>query len=211
MPASPALRVHNRRLRKKNPRFDISSERSLQIDQLILKSTDDEEIRELKQHKRILRNRQAAYEAPGDSVRLGQIIEPLCYNWLANPLCSIDSRYRKKKHIEELEGEKKLYIERNRVLEDEIKKLRMQLENLTVENEELLRKNSQISPEFGRLVETQSEFSSGILLPSTDELSKMMYEIDPNMGNEYVDWAEFTQVDEFAMDSNQQMQMLSET
>jgi hypothetical protein len=49
MGASPTLGLDSRRLRKKNARFDIPSERSLQnIDQLILKSTNDEEIKELK-------------------------------------------------------------------------------------------------------------------------------------------------------------------
>jgi len=54
-------------IRKKNARFDIPPERSLaNIDQLILNSHDDNEIKELKQQKRLLRNRQAAYELPPD-------------------------------------------------------------------------------------------------------------------------------------------------
>lgn len=52
-------------IRKKNARFDIPPERSLaNIDQLIQNSHDDNEIKELKQQKRLLRNRQAAYEYP---------------------------------------------------------------------------------------------------------------------------------------------------
>lgn len=52
-------------IRKKNARFDIPPERSLaNIDQLIQNSQDDSEIKELKQQKRLLRNRQAAYEIP---------------------------------------------------------------------------------------------------------------------------------------------------
>jgi hypothetical protein len=52
-------------IRKKNARFDIPPERSLQnIDQLIANSHDDNEIKELKQQKRLLRNRQAAYDFP---------------------------------------------------------------------------------------------------------------------------------------------------
>lgn len=59
MPISPTPGLH--RKAQKNARFDIPPDRSLQnIDQLILKSTNDAEIRELKQHKRLLRNRQAA-------------------------------------------------------------------------------------------------------------------------------------------------------
>jgi len=65
-PPSPLIRSHNdlRRgdgIRKKNARFDIPSERNLNnIDQLISQSTDEQEIKELKQQKRLLRNRQAA-------------------------------------------------------------------------------------------------------------------------------------------------------
>jgi hypothetical protein len=56
--------MHLRRdgIRKKNARFDIPAERTLSnIDQLIAQSTNDDEIKELKQQKRLLRNRQAAY------------------------------------------------------------------------------------------------------------------------------------------------------
>jgi hypothetical protein len=66
-PNSPGLRSHSpllRRdgIRKKNARFDIPAERNLlNIDQLIAQSTDEQEIKELKQQKRLLRNRQAAY------------------------------------------------------------------------------------------------------------------------------------------------------
>lgn len=65
-PNSPLIRSHNelRRgdgIRKKNARFDIPAERNLNnIDQLISQSTDEQEIKELKQQKRLLRNRQAA-------------------------------------------------------------------------------------------------------------------------------------------------------
>lgn len=65
-PASPAIRSHNdlRRgdgIRKKNARFEIPAERNLSnIDSLIAQSTDESEIKELKQQKRLLRNRQAA-------------------------------------------------------------------------------------------------------------------------------------------------------
>lgn len=71
-PHSPAPRSHSplhvmRRdgIRKKNARFDIPAERTLMnIDQLIARSQDDNEIKELKQQKRLLRNRQAAYDYP---------------------------------------------------------------------------------------------------------------------------------------------------
>jgi hypothetical protein len=56
-------------VRKKNARFDIPEGRSLHnIDQLIAQATAqgaDDDIKELKQQKRLLRNRQAAYASPG--------------------------------------------------------------------------------------------------------------------------------------------------
>jgi hypothetical protein len=52
-------------IRKKNARFDIPPERNLaNIDLMIQNSHDDNEIKELKQQKRLLRNRQAAYDLP---------------------------------------------------------------------------------------------------------------------------------------------------
>ena len=48
-------------VRKKNARFEIPAERTLgNIDQLISQSTNEDEVKELKQQKRLLRNRQAA-------------------------------------------------------------------------------------------------------------------------------------------------------
>jgi len=48
-------------IRKKNARFEIPTERNLRtIDQLISQTADESEIKELKQQKRLLRNRQAA-------------------------------------------------------------------------------------------------------------------------------------------------------
>jgi hypothetical protein len=72
------------------------------------------------------------------------------------------------------------------VLEDEIKKLRRQLDNLTIENKELLRKNNQLLLEFK--VETQLDFSPTILLfQSTNELGGGTYKMGPDIGHEYVD------------------------
>ncbi|EON61859.1 hypothetical protein W97_01077 [Coniosporium apollinis CBS 100218] len=86
-------------IRKKNARFEIPAERSLlNIDHLIAQSQDEDEIKELKQQKRLLRNRQAA----------------------------LDSRQRKKKHTEELEEEKKAWTTRLGELEDELVHMRMQ-------------------------------------------------------------------------------------
>jgi hypothetical protein len=80
----------------------------LNIDVLIQNSTNDDEIKELKQQKRLLRNRQAA----------------------------LDSRQRKKKHTEELEEEKKLWTERVGVLDDEIANMRLQIDGLLREKEQ---------------------------------------------------------------------------
>jgi len=107
-PTSPLIRSHNelRRgdgIRKKNARFDIPAERNLSnIDHLISQSTDEQEIKELKQQKRLLRNRQAA----------------------------LDSRQRKKQHTERLEDEKKHYTEVINTMEDQISKLERDMEQL---------------------------------------------------------------------------------
>lgn len=55
------LQLRRDGIRKKNARFDIPAERTLgTIDFLISQTADDDEIKELKQQKRLLRNRQAA-------------------------------------------------------------------------------------------------------------------------------------------------------
>lgn len=60
-PMSPQLVLRPDGIRKKNARFEIPKERNLHtIDALIAASTDDHEKKELKQQKRLLRNRQAA-------------------------------------------------------------------------------------------------------------------------------------------------------
>ncbi|KAK4187963.1 hypothetical protein QBC35DRAFT_383595 [Podospora australis] len=115
-PASPLIRSHNelRRgdgIRKKNARFDIPAERNLtNIDQLIAQSTDEQEIKELKQQKRLLRNRQAA----------------------------LDSRQRKKLHTERLEDEKKHFTEVISSLEDTITEMQAALDKLTLEKEQVM-------------------------------------------------------------------------
>lgn len=48
-------------IRKKNGRIDIPQERNIQnIEELIEQASDDETLKELKQQKRLLRNREAA-------------------------------------------------------------------------------------------------------------------------------------------------------
>ncbi|CAK7225620.1 hypothetical protein SBRCBS47491_005951 [Sporothrix bragantina] len=112
-PQSPMMRSHNdmRRgdgIRKKNSRFDIPPDRNLNnIDKLISKSTDEQEIKELKQQKRLLRNRQAA----------------------------LDSRQRKKLHTERLEDEKKHYTSVMSDMEQTINDLRLQVAELQLEKQ----------------------------------------------------------------------------
>ncbi|PSR88962.1 hypothetical protein BD289DRAFT_366589 [Coniella lustricola] len=111
---SPTIRSHNelRRgdgIRKKNARFDIPAERTLNnIDTLIAQSNDESEIKELKQQKRLLRNRQAA----------------------------LDSRQRKKMHTERLEEEKKQYTGMIGDMEQDIEQLRTQLEQMFREKQQ---------------------------------------------------------------------------
>ena len=86
-------------IRKKNARFEIPAERTLRtIDQLIAQTQDETQIKELKQQKRLLRNRQAA----------------------------LDSRQRKKQHTERLEEEKKQTSSIMTELEEAVSNLRIQ-------------------------------------------------------------------------------------
>ncbi|KKA27253.1 hypothetical protein TD95_003180 [Thielaviopsis punctulata] len=97
-------------IRKKNARFDIPAERNLtNIDHLIAQSTDEQEIKELKQQKRLLRNRQAA----------------------------LDSRQRKKMHTERLEVEKKQFTSIISDMEEEMAMLRKEIERVSLENHRL--------------------------------------------------------------------------
>lgn len=96
-PNPPLLRRDG--IRKKNARFEIPAERTLRtIDHLINQTNDEQEIKELKQQKRLLRNRQAAYVTFCARVFLAG--SPANENRL-------DSRQRKKQHTERLEEEKK--------------------------------------------------------------------------------------------------------
>ncbi|EXJ77396.1 hypothetical protein A1O3_09622 [Capronia epimyces CBS 606.96] len=88
---SPMLVLRSDGIRKKNAKFEIPKERNLaNIDSLIMQCSNDEEKKELKQQKRLLRNRQAA----------------------------LDSRQRKKTHTERLEQEKKLFASQKAELEE---------------------------------------------------------------------------------------------
>lgn len=185
-PHSPMLRSHSplmRRdgIRKKNARFEIPAERNLlNIDQLIAHSTDEQEIKELKQQKRLLRNRQAA----------------------------LDSRQRKKQHTERLEDEKKHYTVLINELEDELGETKLALqqqasdlhqkeaqyqqyiEGLLLEKEEMLRNHTLETGDLRKKVSVLSEHIKQIentamsAVPSSTGFSS----------------AEFSDIDALAMD-----------
>ncbi|EXJ82105.1 hypothetical protein A1O1_08174 [Capronia coronata CBS 617.96] len=95
-PASPSLVQRSDGIRKKNAKFEIPKDRNLaNIDALIMQCANEEEKKELKQQKRLLRNRQAA----------------------------LDSRQRKKTHTERLEQEKRLFAGQKAELEETIAQL----------------------------------------------------------------------------------------
>jgi hypothetical protein len=131
---STAIRSHNemRRgdgIRKKNARFDIPAERNLDnIDTLISQSTDDQEIKELKQQKRLLRNRQAA----------------------------LDSRQRKKQHTERLEEEKKQYTGLISSMEEEIADLSGKLAQLLREKDFLQNHIEDLRSEKEEMIQTHT-------------------------------------------------------
>ncbi|KAJ4396826.1 hypothetical protein N0V93_001048 [Gnomoniopsis smithogilvyi] len=131
---SPSIRSHNdlRRgdgIRKKNARFDIPAERTLNnIDALIAQSSDETEIKELKQQKRLLRNRQAA----------------------------LDSRQRKKQHTERLEDEKKHYTSMLSDMESEIEQLRTQLGEMFREKQQSLQVIEHLKFEKEEMVRTHT-------------------------------------------------------
>ncbi|RDW84427.1 hypothetical protein BP6252_02017 [Coleophoma cylindrospora] len=152
-PHSPTLRSHpdmSRRgdgIRKKNARFDIPAERNLlNIDQLIAQSNDEQEIKELKQQKRLLRNRQAA----------------------------LDSRQRKKQHTERLEDEKKHYTALINDLEEDLAEAKLALdewarkeqqyqqyiENMQLEKEEMVRAHTLETGDLRKKVSVLTEHMS---------------------------------------------------
>ncbi|KAL1853248.1 hypothetical protein Daus18300_011816 [Diaporthe australafricana] len=131
---SPTIRSHNelRRgdgIRKKNARFDIPAERTLNnIDTLIAQSTDETEIKELKQQKRLLRNRQAA----------------------------LDSRQRKKMHTERLEDEKKQFTSIIGDLEGDMEQMRLQMEQMMREKQQDVQLIEQLKFEKEEMVRTHT-------------------------------------------------------
>ncbi|PWY89264.1 hypothetical protein BO70DRAFT_385335 [Aspergillus heteromorphus CBS 117.55] len=115
---SSPLSIRRDGIRKKNARFEIPAERTLSnIDQLISQSSNEEEIKELKQQKRLLRNRQAA----------------------------LDSRQRKKLHTEKLEEEKKHFTQVINDLEEELQNMRLREADLLREKGEWMSAQQEIT------------------------------------------------------------------
>ncbi|EMC93581.1 hypothetical protein BAUCODRAFT_76038 [Baudoinia panamericana UAMH 10762] len=113
-PNSPQTMVDIARrdgIRKRNGRIDIPSERNINtIDELIEKATDEDLIKELKQQKRLLRNREAA----------------------------LASRQRKKKHTEDLEVKEKSFTQQISMLEQEVKEFAIEQHRCDEERQALI-------------------------------------------------------------------------
>ncbi|KAE9975430.1 hypothetical protein BLS_002611 [Venturia inaequalis] len=132
-------------IRKKNAKFNIPPERTLEtVDQLIASATTDDEIKELKQQKRLLRNRQAAYDST-----LPDDIGLLLFHWPT----SLDSRQRKKQRAEELEEENKKWTNQISLLEDEIQKLHVQNDHHLHEKDQLMLERAQLQEQIHDLTE----------------------------------------------------------
>ncbi|KAF2013261.1 hypothetical protein BU24DRAFT_411025 [Aaosphaeria arxii CBS 175.79] len=126
-PSSPPRSFSPRRdggIRKKNARFDIPAERNLMnIDQLIANCSNEDDMKELKQQKRLLRNRQAA----------------------------LDSRQRKKKHTEELEEEKKTWTDKLCQLQEDFQRLELEYNSIVQEKEAWYHERHEMSQMMNQL------------------------------------------------------------
>ncbi|KAI8630525.1 bZIP transcription factor [Xylariaceae sp. FL1651] len=203
-PDSSVIRSHNelRRgdgIRKKNARFDIPAERNLDnIDALIQQSTDDQEIKELKQQKRLLRNRQAA----------------------------LDSRQRKKQHTERLEEEKKQYTNVISSMEEEIADLQTKLAQLLREKEYMQNHIEDLRLEKEEMVQTHT-IETGELRKKvsilTDHVQRLEHAAIPSntgfaMGFNDMDgmtmdgtWDNMTYAEDYSMETEvkQELQLVS--
>ncbi|KAJ5698645.1 hypothetical protein N7462_000650 [Penicillium macrosclerotiorum] len=190
-------------IRKKNARFEIPAERTLSnIDHLISQSSNDEEIKELKQQKRLLRNRQAA----------------------------LDSRQRKKLHTEKLEEEKKHFTHVIGQLEEEKKhfthvigqleemvaslqkeknewiaqqqQITQYLEGMHLEKDEMIRMHTLETAELRKknniLLETVEKLERGIKPTMADNQASEFPGFD-NMGMNTHPWDEFGMANDMPM------------
>ncbi|KAK2740752.1 hypothetical protein FQN57_005984 [Myotisia sp. PD_48] len=122
--ATSSLTIRRDGIRKKNARFDIPAERTLSnIDMLITQTTDEDEIKELKQQKRLLRNRQAA----------------------------LDSRQRKKIHTEQLEEDKRRASSVINELQEALQEMKLRESEFIREKAEFLDREQQMHQYMERL------------------------------------------------------------
>ncbi|KAL3263094.1 hypothetical protein ABHI18_002112 [Aspergillus niger] len=194
---SSPLSVRRDGIRKKNARFEIPAERTLSnIDQLISQSTNEEEIKELKQQKRLLRNRQAA----------------------------LDSRQRKKLHTEKLEEEKKQFTQVISDLEEELQNMRLREAELLREKSEWMAAQQEITQYINTMHMEKDELirvhtlesadlrkKNNILKETVEKLERHARTAAPAMTTEFSDfenltmdsspWEDFTMVNSLSLDA----------
>ncbi|KAJ5475255.1 hypothetical protein N7539_008321 [Penicillium diatomitis] len=183
----PTMALRRDGIRKKNARFEIPAERTLSnIDHLISQSTNEEEVKELKQQKRLLRNRQAA----------------------------LDSRQRKKLHTEKLEEEKKHYTQAINQLEEIVSSLQKREADLLREKNEWMAQQQQIAAYLERVEMEKNELIRTHTVETTDLrkrnncLREMVEKLERGGKGTMADQAQlhmqatdFTGFDHFPMDS----------
>ncbi|KAL8712445.1 MAG: hypothetical protein Q9220_003293 [cf. Caloplaca sp. 1 TL-2023] len=186
-------------IRKKNARFEIPAERTLRtIDHLINQTTDEGEIKELKQQKRLLRNRQAA----------------------------LDSRQRKKQHTERLEEEKKTTSNMLSELEEALAEYKIRedswareresmmmyhqqyIDEMMAQKEDLVRRHTVETTELRKknaYLADHAQRSEGIAMsavPSSTGYSAEYSDFD-HLTLESSPWDNFSLVPDFNMDGDQ--------
>ncbi|KAL4883706.1 hypothetical protein BJY04DRAFT_216054 [Aspergillus karnatakaensis] len=191
---SSPLSVRRDGIRKKNARFEIPAERTLSnIDHLISQSTNEEEIKELKQQKRLLRNRQAA----------------------------LDSRQRKKLHTEKLEEEKKHFTQAINELEEELQNMRLREGELLREKSEWMAAQQEINQYINNMHMEKDELIRNHTLETADlrkknnilkeTVEKLERHARTNVPTEFSDfenltmesspWEDFTMVNSLSLDT----------
>jgi len=123
----------------------------MNIDQLIARSHDENEIKELKQQKRLLRNRQAA----------------------------LDSRQRKKQHTERLEEEKKVHSAIIQELEDRLTAMTVQCQDVARERDFLRHKADTLQLEKEEMVRSHT-IETGELRKNVSYLKDQIENLERN-------------------------------
>ncbi|EEP77839.1 conserved hypothetical protein [Uncinocarpus reesii 1704] len=200
--------LHIRRdgIRKKNARFDIPAERTLSnIDLLINRSTDEEEIKELKQQKRLLRNRQAA----------------------------LDSRQRKKVHTEQLEEDKRRSTSLINELQEAIREMKLREAEFVQEKAKLLESQQQLHQYIEQLHSEKEELIRSHTLETgelrkkntilREHMEKLEHSTTPgslfrsdfsdyeSLGVGGNSWDDFSMANEFSLDSEPRVTVRSPT